>query len=142
MVIFEFSRQKWSYFTSNFWRQNSNILARSARNVVKWDFLWIFKQCDYRFWICSGDEYLMCQLSLRRCIIMSQAMTSTFHEPFLRIWNLELWIPFEPELLELCSVRITTSMGNPEPVTTGPKDTTLKVFCQFFTIQKYILVHI
>ena len=58
---------------------------------------------------------------------MSQALTSTFHEPFLRIWNLELWIPFERELLELCSVRITTSMDNPERAIIGPKDTTLKV---------------
>ena len=56
------------------------------------------------------------------CKITSYIQRSQRH-PFL----LAMFAAIFQELLELCSVRITTSMGNPEPVTIGPKDITLKV---------------
>jgi len=47
-------------------------------------------------------------------------------EPSLWIWNPEPWTPLELDLSVNSSDPITSSSDKPEPVTTGPKDTTPK----------------
>lgn len=51
----------------------------------------------------------------------------TSPEPSLWIWNPVLWIPSELDLSVNYSDQTTSSSGKPEPETTGPRDTTLKV---------------
>ncbi len=69
---------------------------------------------------------LNCNWNASMSTIMKQAEASMFPVPFLWIWSLALWIPFVLDHLASFSALTISSLAKAEPVTTGPRVTTLK----------------